>query len=422
METKNFTIKVVENLPVPESGRMHYRDAQVRGLGILIQSTGHRSFYWYKKVRNYPHWKTIGTFPDMSIEQARARAQEWNVTLAKWKASGYEGVNPFERPAAPDTLDSLVDEYIARHLKDHAKNPDQAEASLRWEIGKYLPSWGTRSLNTIRADDVARFHRACGTKHRRTANKVVKTLRTLFNFARRAKLHHGENPAVGIEFYAETPRRRFLKADELTRLGIALRSVSNPDLADYVSLALWTRARKSDVLSMRWQDVSLRDNRWTIPNPKNRKPLEVPLTPEAVAILKARERRSVAGAKWVFPSHGASGRIVDLKRGWKDLLVAAKLYHPDDADLKVTQHDLRRTGASWMVAAGAPMPVISKSLGHQSTQITEQTYAVLDIEPVRQWMTTTNAAMAAAMKKKPKLLNAAKEPKLLKQAKVARRG
>lgn len=49
----------------------------------------------------------------------------------------------------------------------------------------------------------------------------------------------------------------------------------------------------------------------------------------------------------------------------------------------VTFHDLRRSCATLMLEAGAPMGVISKLLGHSSTRVTEQRYAHLQLDAVR---------------------------------------
>lgn len=41
-------------------------------------------------------------------------------------------------------------------------------------------------------------------------------------------------------------------------------------------------------------------------------------------------------------------------------------------------HDLRHTCASWMIAAGIPLPVIQSHLGHESITVTVGTYGHLD--------------------------------------------
>jgi integrase len=50
---------------------------------------------------------------------------------------------------------------------------------------------------------------------------------------------------------------------------------------------------------------------------------------------------------------------------------------------EVKFHDLRRSCATMMLAAGAPMNVIAKLLGHSSTRVTETRYAHLQLAAVR---------------------------------------
>lgn len=242
---------------------------------------------------------------------------------------------------------------------------------------------------------------------------MVGVLKKLYNFAERTGQWTGANPAKGIQFYHEPRRTRFIQPNELPQLWTALNRSKNPDLRDFVNLALWTGARKTDVLSMRWQDVSLDDNRWNIPDPKNRTPYAVPLTPEAIAILKARQTTRDENRPWVFPATrpNKTGHLQDVKGAWKKLLKEAKL---ENADLRV--HDLRRTQGSFQAAQGSSLLVIGKSLGHRSLTAT-QIYSQINLDPVRQSMETANATMKALTRKKPKLL-----PAVRSQKAVARRG
>ncbi|RPA64889.1 site-specific integrase [Gordonia oryzae] len=53
---------------------------------------------------------------------------------------------------------------------------------------------------------------------------------------------------------------------------------------------------------------------------------------------------------------------------------AARLKHK----IACSPHDLRHTCASWMIAAGIPLPVIQQHLGHESILVTVGTYGHLD--------------------------------------------
>lgn len=205
---------------------------------------------------------------------------------------------------------------------------------------------------------------------------------------------------MGVHLFHEAKRRRFLLPEELPRFFKALRKEPNLDLRDFVNLAMWTGARRNDILSMQWQDVSLAENRWTVPDPKNRTPYSIPLTPEAISILRDRSRhRKDERSPWVFPSRGKTGHIVDLKGAWKKLLTRAKI-----ADLRI--HDLRRTLGSWQAIQGSSLTIVGASLGHKSLSATA-VYSQLTLDPVRESVTQATQAMIAASKKKPKLLQAA---------------
>ena len=399
----NFSQRWLDLLE-PGERRMKYVDSRVDGLGLVVQPTGVKSFYWTRKVNGRTDFQTLGQFPSLDVTGARAAATERNHKLAEWKVKEFEGPDPFAQRAAT-TLDAAINEYIERQIKPHAKHPEIAEKRLRQMVDLYLAPWRGSKLSMIRPEDVADLHRDIGKKFHRTANAVVKQLRSVYNFALRTQMFRGENPARGIMFYRENRRGRFLQPDEIPRLLTALRRAPNPDLRDYVNLAMWTGARKSDVLGMRWVDISLPGNRWIIPDPKNRRPTTIALDSEVVLILKERLRRRKDNNEWVFPSVGATGHLVDLKSAWRKLLIDAKLHFPGDPVLRLTQHDLRRTLGAYLNASGAPLPTIGAQLGHASLATTAGVYTPINISTLREVLEKTTSAMRAL--KAPRLLPAA---------------
>ena len=55
----NFTKKGLEALPKPSGKRVTVYDQIVNGLGILVQPTGHKAFFWFRKVNGKPTWKKL---------------------------------------------------------------------------------------------------------------------------------------------------------------------------------------------------------------------------------------------------------------------------------------------------------------------------------------------------------------------------
>jgi integrase len=399
----NFTKHAIAALPIPSDGeRVGYNDTKIPTLGVLVSYAGTRTFFWFRKVRGRRTYRTIGDFPDLSIENARDAANEWNSKLAKWKASGYEGPSPFEK-RRDLTLGSVLEDYIERHVKSEAKNPDRSIYGLRWGFKKYLNNWSNRKLSTIDETQVLKLYQDTKKVGLFTANRLIQMLRALFNWAEAHMHWKGGNPArIKLTSEKKYRRSRFLQQAEIPRFFAALKyrpekksrskERSHRDLQDFVILSLWTGARMTDVLSMQWKSLNFELLNWTIPDSKSKVPYVAPLVREAVACLQER-RKLVGDSQWIFPGEGKSGHLSGFKHTWPALLKRAKI-----ADFRI--HDLRRTLGSYMAIGGAPLLVIGKALGHESLGATP-IYAQLQDAPVRQAVEGAVRGILAASVEKP---------------------
>ena len=129
---------------------------------------------------------------------------------------------------------------------------------------------------------------------------------------------------------------------------------------DFFRLLALTGARVSSMYSMAWADIDLARGTWSIPALRNKsgKMVVLPLVPEALAILRARLARR-AGEPWVFPGRGDEGHVASCERAWTGVLERAGI-------AGLVRHDLRRTLATTMAAAGVGDRVLAAALGHTS--------------------------------------------------------
>ena len=156
--------------------------------------------------------------------------------------------------------------------------------------------------------------------------------------------------------------------------------------------SLLTGARRSNVLSMRWEDINLQQATWRIEETKNGNSQTIPLSSTALELL--RMRSETKESDWVFQSATSqSGHLEEPKSAWKRILKQAGL-----KDLRL--HDLRRTLGSWQAATGANSYVIGKSLGHKTQQATA-IYARLNIDPVRESVERATNSMFSQKEKSP---------------------
>jgi integrase len=395
-----LTDKRVAALPVPQRRQTIY-DTKVDALGLKLEPSGSRVWFWFRAVpqegqqtgAGKPTWKTIGTHPDTSLDTARAEAQRLNTMLEDWKRSGCRGANPFRSPDTGEvTVHDLYEAYVTKHLVQHSKNPEKIAYDVRLQLKLYLSDWKQRALSTVTRNDVVALHEKLGrTGHHRTANMVVNTMRSAFNWARDANFWTtGENPAARVAKFREEKRDRFLQPDEMVRLLKALDETESTLARDFFTLSLETGARRSNIAAMRWEEVNWALKTWSIPDPKNRFPQTVELSAEALRVLERRfaERKELANP-WVFPSRSKSGHIRDPKRAWQAVCRAAKI---ENANI----HDLRRTRGSYMALAGASLLQIGAVLGHRSPASTA-VYARLNQQAQRESMALGDRKMKQLM-------------------------
>jgi integrase len=396
-ERINFTKHHLESLRLTGTMAHQWFDERVSGLGVVVHPSGRKTFFHLRKVHGWPRRTTLGHFPDLTVEQARGKASELNAKLARWRADDYQGEDPFQKRSRDQTLNELVESYIELHVKANAHRPERAVKDVRGMVNTYLTTWKNRKIGSIRRQDIVDLHDRLGQEgHHVTANRVAQFIRTLYNWA----LDHnwrGVNPVHNIKFFKEAPREQFLQPEQMSNLLRALKSEPNNDLRDFVKIALFTGARRGDVFSARWEDINFETATWRVPKPKTRGresvPYNVTLAGDVIKLLKKRHNDT----PWVFPSHGSTGHLVNLKKPWQRLLKRAKIQN-------IRMHDLRRTFGSWQAMAGVSLPIIGASLGHRS-QAATSIYAKLHLDPVREAGTLAVQNMLAAAKKKPKESN-----------------
>ncbi len=376
----NFTKAEIDSLPLPSSGKRDtYQDTKVSGFHLRISSTGIKTFSVFKRIRGgNPERITLGRYPDMTIDQARRKTIEINLAIA-------DGRNPAgaKRKLKSELLFSdLFEEYMERHSKPRKKTWTEDLEKYKNHIEKPL---GKRKLSEIDRAAISLIHSNITIAgYPIAANRILALISSVFGWAISAGLWES-NPAIGIRRNKEKSRDRFIQSDELPRFFQALSEELNETVRDYILISLLSGARRSNVCSMKWQDINFERAEWRIEATKNDTPQTVTLSPEAIEVL---QNRKTDDCEFVFPGTGKSGHLQEPRKGWERILKRAEI-----KDLR--PHDLRRTLGSWQAKTGASLAIIGKSLNHKN-QNTTAIYARLDLDPVRDSVNTATSAMLAA--------------------------
>ena len=147
-----------------------------------------------------------------------------------------------------------------------------------------------------------------------------------------------------------------------------------------------TGARKSEILTLRWEWVDFERGCLRLPDSKTGAKV-VPLGAPALELLASLPR--IENNPYVLPGDKAGGHFVGLQKAWERIRKRAGL-----EDMRL--HDLRHSFASVAVAAGDSLYLVGKVLGHRQSRTTE-IYAHLNDNPLRAVADRTARTIAAAM-------------------------
>ncbi|HEY9792170.1 MAG TPA: integrase family protein [Candidatus Obscuribacterales bacterium] len=385
----NFRKKDIEAIELPEDGKQQerYYDTKTRGLFLLVTAAGAKTFYVRRKVKGKSELYMLGRFPELTVEQARAKASGFHSALT----DGKNLIEARRADRAELSLGELFEIYLEQHLKKSRKTWKVLQQNFVRDYGH----WKNHKLSAITRADVERLHAVIGQRRGRyAANRAIDLLRAMYNKGIRWNLHKGDNPAVGISEFTEQPRDRVLQPSEVKRFFKALDEEQDANFKDFVALCLYTGQRKSNVPSMRWRDIDMKGRLWNIPGErmKNGQALTLALSPAELEILNRRHKH--ANGEYVFPGEGRTGHFVEPKRAWARLLKRA-----DIEDLHI--HDLRRSLASFMANTGADVSMIKSALNHKDVKTTLSVYV----------RTARSAELSARQKAHDLIKKLADEPK-----------
>ncbi|MFT4718108.1 MAG: integrase [Rickettsiales bacterium] len=373
----NFTKSFILSLPPAKQGkRDYYKDNKVNSLEIMVTDKGSKSFKVTKKKDGRIIRVTLGKHPDLSIENARKKAHEVNAQIA-------DGINPNEEKGKLNqeiTFGVLFKEFIERYAKKQKKTWQDDER----DINRLCSHWFKKRISTITNQDIRAFHEKLGNDAPYMANRMLAKIKVIYNKAIEWG-YSGNNPANNIKKFKEESRDRFIQPDELPRFFESLSQEENAIARDYIYLSLYTGARQSNVLAMKWEQIDFESKKWRIPKTKNGDPQTIPLMKESMEILNKRREDNKkldlpdSQKQWVLPSFKSRvGHLTEPKKAWARILQKAQIKN-------LRMHDIRRTLGSYQAISGASNNIIGKTLG-QKSQSTTAIYARMNLDPVQESM------------------------------------
>ena len=303
---------------------------------------------------------TLGTYPAVSLKEARARASEF---LAK-ADRGEDPLAQVEDAATKetDTVAELANAFLDLHVRGRLRSAKNAE----WVMREYVvPRLGhVRADRLKRADLVALLDDLARHASPTAAIETRKWLSSLFNWA----LEKGRleaNPILGVKApVRRKPRERVLSLEEARAVWRAASNEGYPS-GTLVCLLMLTGARLREIANARlgWLDRS--NACFDIPGEayKTGDPTIIPLAPEAMALIEAIPRP--ATGDFLLSSDGGRRPLYTVTPNAMARIRAALESELGRHLPHWTLHDLRRTVATHMARLGVDAIVVERVLGHR---------------------------------------------------------
>ena len=331
-----------------------------RGLRARKNSDGTVTFQLFKKMkgRGSPLRRVLGTYPDMSIDKAEAKAVTYrNLIESGIDPKDYEEeqrdkdrLSKKDKKAKAITLSKLLDEYEMSRISIGKGDAPNTLRDHRNCIQRVWEPWLDTPIQKIEGNDLvdqyywytSQRKGRQGKPAKSEAKKGIRVLKTLFNYAINVKEYVDVNPCRKFQGMTPTtsnqneyflqPRETHNLWDWLERLSPDMFSHLKQEFGDEIkeydlgperqiqyhaiALQLLTGLRKKEVLQLPWEDVYLEKQKYEfhgatgpyfrVTTSKQKKPFAVPITEEMEWVFKGLERSRVND--FVFPSPRPAGK------------------------------------------------------------------------------------------------------------------
>ena len=398
-----FTKRAIDALNITGK-RYAVSDTAIPGFCVRVSAMGGKSYGFRYRAGGgrdgRSRWFTIGTHGKITADQARDIAKGIAVDVSQ---GGDPALDRQSSRTAP-TMNEFLDQYLSDHVLQKNKPNTQVEVARQIDAN-IRPNLGKLKVADIARVDIAKLHSSMSERPY-AANRTLALLSMAFGLAEVWGFRpDNSNPCRRVQRFKEKSRERFLSDHEFGALGDVLTKAEvgaievkdrespvkiNPQAIVAIRLLIFTGARVSEILNLRWESINWQAQRAELADSKTGKK-HLPLPPAALEVLRGLDMPESGQGYVVRGGKGTSSAVplVNLKDPWIRLRTAAGL---NDVRL----HDLRHSFASVAASRGMSLVLIGSMLGHKDAATTAR-YAHLSDDPKKAAATKVSQHIKTAM-------------------------
>tara|TARA_B100000315_G_C14529505_1_gene565455 strand:+ start:226 stop:1404 length:1179 start_codon:yes stop_codon:yes gene_type:complete len=369
---------VVAKLPHPNTGQVFYWDTTTQGFGLRVGAES-KVYIVQRRANGRSVRFSIGDADHFTAEQARNVANAKMIELREGK--DLNAIKRNQRIGAVTLAKAFHDFLEARDLRPRTID------DYTKQMNNYFKDWQRKQITDISRDMCGKRHKLLGKNSGHAqANQSFRFLRSLFNFSigeyddSEGNPLVKDNPVLKISktkaWFEDKRRQTIIKEHQLPNWYKAVEGCSSETIRDYVKLLFLTGLRRAEGFSLGWEDVDLEAKTFLVRNPKNRKPLTLPMGKSLYLML--RERKKNSQSKWVFPGKSKEGHLTEPK---KQVLKIA-----EESGVPFTLHDLRRGFITIADSMDVSSYAIKRLVNHSTGKDVTGGYIISDPERLRKPM------------------------------------
>lgn len=352
-----------------------YKLADSGGLYLLVTPAGGKLWRLKFRIDGREKKLSIGSYPEISLAEARKRRDEAREQMAAGKDPSREKQLAKHRAqvAAANTFAEIGQEYLGKRKREGLSGSTSGKAD--YYLSRLTPALGRMPVGEITASDVLAVLRVFEKqgKHE-TANRLLQLASRIFRYAV-ATARLTSDPTRDLRGAITTPKvKHYAAITDADGTGKLLRAIDGYEGGGMTRLALQLAphvfVRPGELRQAEWSEIDLEKALWIIPaeKMKMRKPHQVPLSRQAVALL--REAAGLTGAKgYVFPSVRTNARPMS------ENTINAGLRRLGYSKDEMTAHGFRSMASTLLNESGKFSPdAIERALAHSDSDSVRAAY------------------------------------------------